>query len=1324
MGDMMQEERRHTPDNARVRRPRYACRPRPLVVMLLAVLALPLATCGREEPTAPGSADLPSFDAAVTPPVEVLVGAGNITRCDGKNDEATGKLLDGIAGTVFTTGDNIRDSGSPSDFSTCYEPAWGRFKGRTRPSSGDYDYLTTGAAGYFGYFGVAAGDPLKGYYSYDLGEWHVVVLNSNLDMSATSSQGQWLTADLAANTKQCTLGYWHYPRFSSNGTAVRAPIKPTWDALYAAGADVVLNAHSRLYERFAPQRPDGTTDTVNGIRQFTVGTGGQGIDQVNAANIRPNSEVRGFTYGVLRLSLGAGNYAWQFIPVAGQSFTDSGSGLCHKRIASVGSVDVTPSAATVPVGARAQLRATVRDDQGNLLSRPVTWTSSNSSVVAVNRNGLVGGMSEGTAVVSASSGGQTDVATITVSGGPPRSLIMVGAGDIASCASDGDEATADLLDVTPGTVFTLGDNAYPDGAAAEYANCYDPHWGRQKARTRPIPGNHEYQTPNATGYFDYFGTAAHDPAKGYYSFDVGEWHIIMLNSELDISAGSPEEQWLRADLAAHANQCTMAMWHEPRFTSSVGRVTLDYLKPLWDALYEAGADLILNGHDHNYERFALQTPGGVADASYGLRQFTVGTGGESHYGFGTPAPNSQVRGSAFGVLKLILSSGSYAWEFIPVEGQTFTDNGTTNCHGAPQVSNQAPASDPGGPYTGVEGAAATFDGSGSSDPDGDLPLAYGWSFGEGGTGSGVAPSHTYLQNGSYTVSLVVTDAKGANSPAVTTTATIANAAPTVNAGADVSLDFGATLNLNATFSDPGVNDAPWTYSIDWGDGGAATTGSKSSQSAAITASHTYAAGGQYTVRVSVTDKDNGSGTDDLVSTVGADPNQAPVSHPGGPYTGAEGAAVAFDGSSSSDPDGDLPLTYAWSFGDGGTGTGATPSHAYAQDGTYTVALVVTDGKGRSGASAATTAAIGNAAPTVSAGADVSLTFGATLNLNATFSDPGVNDAPWTYSIDWGDGGAATTGSKSSQSAAITASHTYAAGGQYTVRVSVTDKDNGSGTDDLIATMSAPAASQVLVAASNIATCSNNFDEATAKLLDNIPGTVLTVGDNAMPNGTAADYANCYNPTWGRHKSRTYAVLGNHEYDTGIADAAFDYFGSQAGERGKGYYSFELGDWHIIVLNADGTYNKVPFSAGSAQELWLKADLAANSKRCTLALWHQERFFSSSTAGYTSSSGVKPLWDDLYAAGADVVVNGQRHQYERFAPQSPTGARDDVTGIRQFIVGTGGESVGASSVIAPNSDALAAVRGVLKLTLASDGYSWEFVPIPGSTFTDSGSGTCH
>jgi PKD repeat protein len=1292
-----------------------------MTLFLVTVVGLSVTTCGPDEPTAPptpATPTTPAFD--VTPPTEVLVGAGNIARCDGKNDEATGKLLDGITGTVFTTGDNIRASGTPSDFTTCYDPAWGRFRNRTRPSAGDYDYLTTGASGYFGYFGTAAGDPAKGYYSYELGEWHIVVLNSKLDMSASSPQIQWLTADLAANPKQCTLAYWHYPRFSSNGTAVRAAIKPAWDALYAAGADLVLNAHSRLYERFAPQKPDGTADPVSGLRQFTVGTGGQGIDQVSPPNIRPNSEVRGFTYGVLKLTLGSGNFAWQFVPIAGQTFTDNGSGLCHKRDVPVASVDVTPTSASVGVGSRVQLSATVHDADGNVLSRPVTWSSSDPTVAAVNRDGLVGGMSAGAAVITASSGGQSGTSAITVSGGPPSSLIMVGAGDIASCNSDGDEATADLLDVTPGIVYTVGDNAYPDGTADQYTNCYHPTWGRQKARTRPIPGNHEYNTANANGYFGYFGAAAHDPNEGYYSYDVGEWHVIMINSELDISAGSPEEQWLRADLAAHSNQCTMAMWHEPRFTSSAGRVTLEYVKPLWDALYEAGADVIVNGHDHSYERFAPQTPDGVADATYGIRQFTVGTGGESHYGFGTPTANSQVRGSSFGVLKLVLSPGSYAWEFIPVAGQSFTDNGGGNCHGAPQLTNQAPAGDPGGPYTGDEGAPVAFDGSNSSDPDGDLPVTYGWDFGDGSTGTGETPSHTFAQNGSYTVSLVVTDAKGANSAAATTTATIANVAPTVNAGADVSLEFGAALNLSASFSDPGVNDAPWTYTVDWGDG-ASTNGSKSSQGS-IAASHTYAAGGQYTVRVTVTDKNTGAASDDLVASVAPDPNQAPVSQPGGPYTGNEGTAVAFDGSNSSDPDGDLPLTYAWNFGDSPGGAGATPSHTYTQSGSYTVALTVTDAKGRSSSPGTTTSVIANVAPTVNAGPDVSLAFGAALNLSATFSDPAANDAPWGYTIDWGDA-ASSSGSMTSQTA-ITASHTYAATGQYTVRVTVTDKDGDSGTDDLVASMSAPAAAQVVLAAANIATCSNNFDESTAKLLDNLPGTVVAVGDNAAPNGTTTDYANCYDPTWGRHKARTYGVLGNHEYDTGTADAAFDYFGSRAGERGKGYYSFDLGDWHIIVLNADGTYNKVPYGAGSAQEQWLRADLAANTRRCTLALWHQERFFSSSTAGWTSNSAVKALWDDLYAAGVELVVNGQRHQYERFAPQTPAGVRDDVNGIRQFIVGTGGESVGASSVIAPNSEALAAVRGVLKLTLDAGTYSWQFVPIAGSSFTDTGSGSCH
>jgi hypothetical protein len=258
-----------------------------------------------------------------------LVGAGELTRCDYTDDEKTALLLDNIPGTVFTTGDNIRASGSLSDFTSCYDPSWGRHKARTLPSVGPYEYQTAGASGYFDYFGSAAGDRDKGYYSYELGDWHIVVLNSNIDMTAGSAQEQWLRADLAATAKRCTLAYWHHPRFSSYGTTVRSSVKPLWDDLYAAGAELVLNAHYRMYERFAPQTPDEVADPVNGIRQFTVGTGGLGLEYFGTT-FRPNSEVRlNGSYGVLKLTLATGGYSWEFVPVAGQTATDSGSGNCH-----------------------------------------------------------------------------------------------------------------------------------------------------------------------------------------------------------------------------------------------------------------------------------------------------------------------------------------------------------------------------------------------------------------------------------------------------------------------------------------------------------------------------------------------------------------------------------------------------------------------------------------------------------------------------------------------------------------------------------------------------------------------------------------------------------------------------------------------------------------------------------------------------------------------------------------------------------------------------------------------------------------------------------
>jgi len=262
---------------------------------------------------------------------------------------------------------------------------------------------------------------------------------------------------------------------------------------------------------------------------------------------------------------------------------------------------------------------------------------------------------------------------------------LVGAGDISACIDSNDEATAQLLDGISGAVFTLGDNAYDSGTAAEFANCYDPTWGRHKARTRPSAGNHDYYTSGASGYFNYFGAAAGDPSQGYYGYDLGTWHIVVINSNCSkaggCGAGSPQEQWLRADLAAHPTTCTLAYWHYPLFSSGY-HGSLPGTLAIWQALYDYNADVVLNGHDHDYERFAPQDPNGAADPARGIREFVVGTGGRYLRSLsGTPIANSQVRDhKTFGVLKLTLPPTSYTWQFVPVAGSSFTDSGSAACH--------------------------------------------------------------------------------------------------------------------------------------------------------------------------------------------------------------------------------------------------------------------------------------------------------------------------------------------------------------------------------------------------------------------------------------------------------------------------------------------------------------------------------------------------------------------------------------------------------------------------------------------------------------------
>jgi hypothetical protein len=262
---------------------------------------------------------------------------------------------------------------------------------------------------------------------------------------------------------------------------------------------------------------------------------------------------------------------------------------------------------------------------------------------------------------------------------PGTPQVFVGAGDIGWCGSPGMAQTARLMENLGGTVFTVGDNAYFSGTAQEFRDCYDPTWGRFKSYTRPVPGNHEYEGAGPRPYFDYFGANAAPSGVSYYSFPLGDWHAVALDSWLSVNEGSAQAQWLRADLAANNTRCTVAYWHYPLFTSGPNGNQVQ-MRPLWRILYEFGVDVVINGHDHTYERFAPQDPNGIPDPTKGIREFIVGTGGAMPYSFVTTMPNSERRiANTFGVLKLTLSSATYQWEFIPGAGGA-SDSGTGSCH--------------------------------------------------------------------------------------------------------------------------------------------------------------------------------------------------------------------------------------------------------------------------------------------------------------------------------------------------------------------------------------------------------------------------------------------------------------------------------------------------------------------------------------------------------------------------------------------------------------------------------------------------------------------
>jgi acid phosphatase type 7 len=316
--------------------------------------------------------------------------------------------------------------------------------------------------------------------------------------------------------------------------------------------------------------------------------------------------------------------------------------------------------------------------RGRLVSQPFRLLALPLALIMLAACGGDSGNPTGPGNPGNGSNGSTSPST--PASAPP--VVLVGAGDIAMCDANLTNAfaTATLLGGIPdGRIFTAGDNVQDTGSANDYATCFDPSWGRYRSRIFPSPGNHDYQTNNGAPYYGYFGAAAGPPGFGAYSYEYGAWHVIVLNSNVSMKPGSAQAEWLAADLEADASVCTVAYWHHPLFSSGTSGNN-SFVRDAWTLLYNHGVDIVLNGHDHLYERFAPQDPAGRSDPARGIREFIVGTGGAYLTGVVRLQPNSEAQGKAWGVLKLTLKGTAYDWEFVGVPGGHFSDAGSAACH--------------------------------------------------------------------------------------------------------------------------------------------------------------------------------------------------------------------------------------------------------------------------------------------------------------------------------------------------------------------------------------------------------------------------------------------------------------------------------------------------------------------------------------------------------------------------------------------------------------------------------------------------------------------
>ncbi len=444
-------------------------------------------------------------------------------------------------------------------------------------------------------------------------------------------------------------------------------------------------------------------------------------------------------------------------PLLHVEYTGSGNGLPEITLA-------TPyDGATYEQGTTIPFSGSASDPEDGDLTPSMSWLSNLDGVLGVGAGFSRADLSLGVHSLTVSvmdSFGQPAQLTRQLTVFAPTNQLLA-AGNVGYCLDSDDEATGELLESLPGRVLALGDLAYPDASSADFAGCFDPAWGKHKARMDPIAGNHEWHQPLAAPYFDYFGAAAGTPGEGWYSFDLGSWHIIGVHSDCNEFEGgcglsTPQGLWLQNDLATSSKPCTLVFSHIPRFSSIFG-VEPDQLD-FWQLFYDHGVDVILTAHAHNYERFARQNPGGGADPTRGLRQFVIGTGGRSLSDPIVVLPNSEVRqADTFGVLGLALGATSYAWQFHGAGPGSFTDSGSEECiYGAPEVTIASPT--PGQSF--ASGASVSLAASATDLEQGLLSSQLAWSSSrDGALGTGAALS-VVLSAGTHVLTAAVTDETG------------------------------------------------------------------------------------------------------------------------------------------------------------------------------------------------------------------------------------------------------------------------------------------------------------------------------------------------------------------------------------------------------------------------------------------------------------------------------------------------------------------------------------------------------------------------------------